>query len=60
MKRQVRCRLSLAVWVSIVSVTYLVIAMLNGPLADSLVIAFVGLLLVPAGIVETREVLRDE
>lgn len=60
MRRRVRCRLSLAAWALAVSVVYLVLAMLNETMAESLVVAFVALLLVPAGIVETREVLRDD
>ncbi len=60
MRRRVRCRLSLAVWSTVVSVAYIVLSMVDVDLAKSLVVAFVALLLVPAGIIETREVLRDD
>jgi hypothetical protein len=60
MRRRVRGRLGLAAWALIVSAAYLVVAMVNGDLAESLVVAFVALLLVPTAAVETREVLRDD
>jgi glycerol-3-phosphate responsive antiterminator len=52
--------MGLAAWALIVSAVYLVVAMVNGGLAEALVVAFVALLLVPAGIVETREYVRDD
>lgn len=60
MRRRVKCRLSLAAWALIVSAAYLVIAMMAVELAETLVVAFVAMLVVPPAIVETREVLRDE
>ncbi len=60
MKRKVRCRLSLAAWVLTISVAYLVLAVLDAPLAEAWAIAFVGLLLGPTVAVETREYVRND
>lgn len=59
MRRRVRCLLGLAVWALTISVAYLVIAMVDDPLAESLVAAFVVLLLVPATAVEIKEHSND-
>ena len=58
MRRRVKCLWTLAAWAIAVSVVYLVLAMVDRGLAEGLVVAFVGLLLVPVGIIETREAWR--
>jgi hypothetical protein len=58
-ERKVRIRLELAVWSVVVSVAYLVLAMVDNDLAESLVVAFVALLLVPVAVVEEKEARHD-
>lgn len=55
MNRRVQIRLELAVWSVLVSVAYLALAMVARDLAETLVVAFVALLLIPVLTIETKE-----